>query len=220
MRAAALATGWLILMAAVLLGPWLADSPTLGDNLTRNTIRVALLYYAVAIGGMLAGNRCRWVRVSWTLGWLAYLVHLGMAFHFYHHWSHAEAMRHTQDRSGYGEGIYASHLFTLVWTADVLAWWLVPAWYRHRPRWIGWALHGVRGFMAFIVFNATVVYETGFIRWVGVAMFVGFLLLCLRFAFARPSVPSPPALRGRGQGGRVRGCSLPRGFSGLRRRLT
>jgi hypothetical protein len=178
MRAGLLILLWLILMAVAILGPWLGGSPTLGDDLTRFTVRVSVLYYAIAVGGMLVRIRCGWVRIAWTLGWLAYLIHLGMAFHYYHHWSHVEAMRHTQERSGFGEGVFVSHAFTLLWTADVLSWRLAPRWHETRSRWIGIALHA---FMAFIVFNATVVYETGLIRWAGVAMFTG--MAAIWFAF-------------------------------------
>ena len=49
-------------------------------------------------------------------------------------------------------------------SADVFSWWIVPRTHVTRRRWIAWTLHG---FMVFIVFNGTVVYGTGFIRWVG-----------------------------------------------------
>ena len=77
----------------------------------------------------------------------------------------------TRERSGFGEGIYASHLFTLAWTGDVLWAWLAPARHAARPGWIDGTL---QGFMAFMVFNATVVFETGAIRLAGL---VGFALL-------------------------------------------
>jgi hypothetical protein len=91
-------------------------------------------------------------------------------FHHYHHWSHADAVEHTEAVSGFGRGIYVSHLFTLVWTADVLSWWLQSARRALRPSWIDWLLHG---FMAFVIFNATVIYETGPIRWAGLTLFTG-----------------------------------------------
>lgn len=169
--------GWLIILVAVLLAPALSDSPTVGDDLIRNTIRLALLYYAITLTLLLRTKPLDWqkhtdkicrARTCWTLAWLSYLIHLAMAFHFAHHWSHAEAMRHTEEVSGVGEGIFVSHLFTLVWTADVAAWWLWPTWYAGRPAWVNWALHG---FMLFVVFNATVVFESGWIRWAGVALF-------------------------------------------------
>jgi hypothetical protein len=103
-------------------------------------------------------------RWCWTFAWATYLVHLAMAFHHYHHWSHADAVEHTEIVSGFGKGIYVSHLFTLAWTADALSWWLQPARRALRPSWIDWLLHG---FMAFMIFNATVIYEAGPIRWAG-----------------------------------------------------
>jgi hypothetical protein len=168
---------WASLLALILAWPRLTESPTAGDDLTRHTVRLALLYYAAALTLMLRLQRREWLarsrrgqlaRWCWTLSWAAFVIHLAMAFHHYHHWSHADAVRHTQEVSGFGEGIYISHLFALAWTADVAAWWLRPLWYARRSPWVGRALHG---FMLFMVFNATIVYETGFIRWAGVALF-------------------------------------------------
>ena len=164
---------WLLLLLVVLGAPYWADSPTRGDDLTRDTVRLSLAFYGVAASLMLRLRAGDWAgqtrrgalaRWCWTLAWATYLIHLGMAFHHYHHWSHAAAVEHTRQVSGAGEGIYVSHLFTLVWTADVAYWWWRPARYARRASWIGWLLHG---FMVFIIFNATVVYETGFIRWAG-----------------------------------------------------
>jgi hypothetical protein len=169
---------WLVLLAILLATPYADRSPTPGDDLTRSTIRLALLYYGVAASLMLWLRPADWLAQSvpgrlarwcWTLAWLAYLIHLGMAFHHYHHWSHADAAAHTRQVSGLGEGIYVSHLFTLAWTADVVWWWRRPQTYARRPVWIGWMLHG---FMLFVIFNATVVYEEGLIRWAGVVLMV------------------------------------------------
>jgi putative membrane-bound dehydrogenase-like protein len=168
---------WLALLAAVLFIPRLTESGTLGDDLTRFTVRLALAYYAVAALLLLRtqpeewegfSTRVRLARWCWTLAWATYLVHLGMAFHYYHHWSHADAVDHTQAVSGVGEGIYVSHLFTVVWTADVTCWWGWPRRYATRSPWIDRLLHS---FMAFVVFNATVVYEHGIIRWAGILLF-------------------------------------------------
>jgi hypothetical protein len=168
---------WLLLLLAIFSEAWLVPSSSLGDHLTRNTIRLALLYYAGAVSLMIflrsidwacltqLGRLARWL---WTLAWAAYLTHLAMAFHHIHHWSHGDAAEHTRQVSGFGEGIYISHLFTLVWTADVLFWWLSPAAYSARAGWIGRFLHG---FMLFMIFNATIVFETGWIRWAGVLLF-------------------------------------------------
>jgi hypothetical protein len=176
---------WLALLLAILAVPYLVQSPTLGDDLTRYTVRLALLYYALAGSLMLVLQSTEWTaeagrgrlaRLCWTLAWLAYLVHLAMAFHFYHHWSHADAMAHTREVSGVGEGIFVSHLFTLLWTLDVASWWLAPRWYAGRSPWIGRILHS---FMAFVIFNGTVVYENGPIRRAGIVLFIGLACLLL-----------------------------------------
>jgi hypothetical protein len=149
-----------------------------GDDLVRLTIRLSLIYYALALTIMLWLRPAEWnadavrgclARWCWTWAWLIYVVHVACAFHFYHHWSHADAVRHTAEVSGFGPGIFASHFFTVAWGFDVAAWWLAPAWYAKRPAWIGRALHA---FMLFIVFNGTIVYETGPIRWAGVVLFL------------------------------------------------
>ncbi len=171
------AAGWLVLLGAAIIFPYLRDSPTRGDDLVRYIVRVALLYYWLAAVGMLRSRpedwaaetpRGRLIRAYWTLGWAAYFMHVGMAFHHSHHWSLAAAVRHVREVSGLGEGIYVSHLFTLAWGIDVLAWWSRPTRYAGRPAWLARGLHA---FMAFVIFNATVVYETGLIRWAGGALF-------------------------------------------------
>jgi hypothetical protein len=165
---------WLLLLISVF--PFLDGDSNVGDTFIRHTVRLALLYYAAAASLMLLLSPDNWpartslgrlARCCWTLGWAAYLIHVGMAFHFAHAWSHALAVEHTRQRSGIGEGIYVSHLFTLLWTADVLTWWLSPGRYAMRNPWIGRTLHA---FMVFMVFNGTVVFEEGFIRWAGVGL--------------------------------------------------
>jgi hypothetical protein len=183
---------WLLLLASVL--PFLAAEADPGDTLIRHTIRLALLYYAAAVSLMLLLNPEDWsaqtprgqlARCCWTLAWAAYVIHVAMAFHFAHHWSHALAVEHTRQRSGIGEGIYVSHLFTVLWTADVSAWWLWPARYSARSPWIGRALHA---FMLFMIFNGTVVFEEGLIRWAGIGLFVGLAIVWLLCrAIARPN---------------------------------
>jgi hypothetical protein len=176
---------WLVLLAGVLGLPALVDEPNVGDHLIRWTVRLSLLCWCIAATLMLLPRHHEWralngrgrlARWYWTFAWATYLIHLAMAFHFYHGWSHADAMNHTREVSGTGEGIYVSHLFTLIWTLDVLWWWLLPASYAARPRWVGWLLHGL---MAFIIFNGTIVYETGAIRWAGIAMFAWLALVWL-----------------------------------------
>jgi hypothetical protein len=167
---------WALMLAAVLAWPDLANVSDPGDSLTRNTVRLALLWYGIAALLMLLlrpdewdplSSRARVTRCCWTLACMAYLIHVGFAFHYHHGWSHARAIEHVRTVSGVGEGLYVSYLFTVLWVGDVLWWWFLPASYARRPVWVGYSLHG---FMFFMIFNATVVYETGPIRWSGLAL--------------------------------------------------
>jgi hypothetical protein len=163
----------LLLLLAIVLLPHHSDSPTPGDDLVRNTVRLALFWYALAAALMLlepsspSAGRHRLARWCWTLACLTYLVHVGLAFHYFHHWSHAQAFDHVQQVSGVGAGIFVSYLFTIVWCADVAFWWLWPERRALCPRWLGWSLHL---FMVFVIVNATVVFETGPIRWAGLTV--------------------------------------------------
>jgi hypothetical protein len=190
---------WSGLLAAALAAPMLLPSADPGDDVVRNTVRLSLLYYAAAAALMLRLRRHDWAaltapawlaRCCWTLALLAYLVHVGTAFHFAHGWSHAHAVEETRRRSGVGEGIYVSHFFTLAWTADVLSWWLTPRWYASRSPWWGRALHG---FMLFVIFNGTVVFEEGPTRWAGVALVAGLAGLWLWDRAYAPLSAGPPS---------------------------
>jgi hypothetical protein len=172
-----------IVMAAAIIpilafacAPFIVDAETWGDALVRHTVRLALLYYTIAACLMLTMRRGEWLPLSWrgrlargfwSLAYLAFLVHLAMAMHYAHHWSHADAFEHTRAVSGVGEGIYMSHLFTLLWGLDVATWNVSPSIYARRSVWIGRVLHA---FMLFIIFNGMVVYEEGPIRWAGIGL--------------------------------------------------
>jgi hypothetical protein len=174
---APLTAAWIVLLAFAIAYPFATDSSTADEDVTRFTVRISLLFWLLAVVLLMCTREpdrsiertCyRIARWFWTLAWLAYLVHLAMAFGLYHQGSHVAAVAHTEAVSGFGEGIWFSHLFTLLWTLDVAVWWVFPAWHAGRSAWLGRGLHG---YMLFIIFNSTVVWETGFIRWAGVTAF-------------------------------------------------
>jgi hypothetical protein len=183
---------WIVLMAVALGLPIGVRSPTAGADQVLSTIRIALVFYFAAAAWILrlsdeawraGGKTARAARLLWSLGWLAYAIHVSLAFEHYHHWSHAHAMAHVQDVSGVGEGIFVSYFFTLLWCLDVVVWWVWPRAYVRRPARIGWAIHA---FMAFIVFNGAVIYAPAAIRWICAAVFLVLAgLLAARFWGAR-----------------------------------
>ncbi len=150
------------------------------ELLTRGSIWLALCAYAAGASMRLrARGRMRWLvcaRWAWTAGCLLFLAHVACAFAFYHHWSHAEAYadtaRQTAELTGWhwGGGLYLNYLFALAWIADVLWQWRVRGSSDGRPHWLAslW-----QGFFTFMVFNATVVFGKGPVRWLGIAICLG-----------------------------------------------
>jgi hypothetical protein len=165
---------WFLLLAGIFAAPELVAIDDQGDFLVRNTARLAILYWAIAAALML---RDAPARRFWALACAAFLAHVAVSFEFAHHWSHAAAFDHVKQASGYGEGIFVSYFFTLVWCADAVWWCAGPASYSERPRWIGWSVHL---FMMFIIINGTVVFESGVIRWVSAAVLSALGLLWVR----------------------------------------
>jgi len=138
---------------------WLADAAT-------------ALYVAAVAWRLLRHDRL--ARVAWTAGCTIFLVHVAFAFQFYHHWSHVEAYRATAQQTKQlfgidaGFGLYFNYAFAIVWVADVV-WWGRP-----RASWISTMIHL---FLAFMFFNATVVFGKGWVRWTGVIATIALLVI-------------------------------------------
>ncbi len=119
----------------------------------------------------------------WSFGCAAYLIHVICAFEFYHHWSHQAALEHTSEVTAAmtglnsGAGLYMNYAFALGWVMDAVWWASNPAGYFNRPYWLAGLWHG---FMFFIVFNATVVFGHGPVRWLGLAGCLAIIYLAAR----------------------------------------
>lgn len=97
--------------------------------------------------------------------------HAIAAFHFYHHWSHAHAVELTAQETAailgepFGNGIWFSYLLLVLWAVDAGLCWV--------PRLDEVAVRqGVTAFVHvyvfFILFNGTVIFESGPVRWAGI----------------------------------------------------
>ncbi len=113
------------------------------------------------------------MRFQWSLACLLCWVHIAVAFHIGHGWSHRVAWEHTKQVGGYGDGVFVNYAFALVWLADAL--WACIAFHSYltRPSWLKWTIHG---FIAFVVFNAAVVFASWGSRINFVTWFFGVLL--------------------------------------------
>ena len=137
------------------------------------SIWLALLCYLAGPLAAMTGREDRtWqagARLAWSLGCVAFLVHVAAAFQVEYAWSHAVALRETARQTAAvtgwetGTGLYLNYLFTLLWVVDAAWWWRGLERYRNRPAWVTASLHG---FCLFIAVNATMVFETGLIRWI------------------------------------------------------
>lgn len=148
---------------------------------TRITADVALTLALPALALRLA-PRGEWSMLAWrfwTAAAGAYLLHVAAAFHFVHHWSHAEAFEHAVKRTyevvgvATGIGIWINYGFTLVWLADVVLWGVDLRLAQRadvgRPRWLAMLrAPAIRlawvAFFLFMAFNATMVFEGGVTR--------------------------------------------------------
>jgi hypothetical protein len=185
----------------------------MGETLTHWTIRLALICLAVRLAGQLRFGRWPrwfvWSRGIWTLGYACFVLHVACAFHFDHAWSHALAFESTAEQTQqmlgvrFGEGIYFSYLFTILWGADVFWQWAAPESYQRRSTWLGAT---VLAYMAFIAFNGAVIFEGGVTRWIGIpvtaALAVAWVVAIARnrsasgnkfVADSWPALPDPPA---------------------------
>ena len=147
-----------------------------GQLATLWTIRLALACYVAYVALRLLAptgtSRRGWptaaARWIWTLGCGLFLVHVACAFHFHHGWSHAAAWEKTAAETDkllgirFGDGIFFSYAFTVLWLLDVAAMWL---W----PQTDGALRLLVHAYLFFIAFNGAIVFEAGPIRWAGVA---------------------------------------------------
>jgi len=157
-----------------------------GELLTRITIWLTLTGYAIGASVyLLSRGRRRWdelARMAWTVGCASLLVHVACAFHYYHDWSQAAAYRETARQTAevtgmdWGGGLFINYALMIGWVVDAAWWWRGLDVYRNRPRWLGAAW---QGFLIFIIFNATVVFKTGPLRWIGLGLCLWLVFLWL-----------------------------------------
>ena len=142
-----------------------------GEAGMRWTVRLALLAAAARFACRPGSANAR---KFWTAGWLLMVVHIAAAFAVRHHWSHAEAARHVEERTlaevgvASSVGIWLNYLFVLLWTADVVR----PLSPRVQTWWLS--------FWWFMSVNAAIVFERGPTRWVGVAVAAALAALAFR----------------------------------------
>jgi hypothetical protein len=167
---------------------------------TYLTARLAMLLYAAAlVSRLVAPGAARAARFLYTAGCAALLLHIAVAFHVHHHWSHAAARAHVEVTTARytgvasGIGLWLNYLVAAVWTADAIFWWVAGTRrYAERARCITML---VQILLLFMAVNPAVVFAHGASRWVGGAVSAVLVVLLLgRIACCepRPGVPASP----------------------------
>lgn len=166
----------LILVALVTAFTW-CFSEEFGSAAIRNTIWMSLCFYYLAqllkIQNRISAKPFRSEQVGvagwfWIWGMLAYVSHVYFAFTYSYSWSHQLAVESTQRQSGFGNGIFVSYAFTLLWMFDAAWLWLSPKSYAGRSSVLSATIQVV---MLFVIFNGAVVFASGAIRWFSVTLF-------------------------------------------------
>jgi hypothetical protein len=153
----------------------------MGEFLTRGTIWVSIVGYAVgsvifalSLSPRRRAHRDSAARVVWTVACASLIAHFISAFQFYHGWSHAAAYRDTARQTeelfglNWGGGLFINYALLIAWIVDIAWWWRSGLdSYRKRP----WPLIALwHGLFIFIIFNATVVFGDGIVRWLGMGV--------------------------------------------------
>lgn len=140
------------------------------------SVRLALVGLASAWAALLLG-RPRLGRTLSSLAWGLMAIHFVLAFQLVHDWSHSSAAAATAadtkatTGSDFQYGVWLNYLFLGLWLIE-----LIWSWVGKRPLWCFWVVHG---FLLFIAVNATIVFETGPVRWTAVAALLGLAGLAL-----------------------------------------
>lgn len=152
--------------------------------LTRVLIWVSVLGWALVMGGWLSDGRLPGAKWVWTLAWVAYVGHAVAAFASYYDWSHEiaveETAKQTEALTGWrsGIGLWFNYAVGIWWGADVIRWWRTgKGWIEGKGHWRTWVF---QVFLAFMVFNGTVVFGGGPVRWMGVIVFAVLAAILLR----------------------------------------
>ncbi len=128
-------------------------------------------------------NYLEGARNAWLLGSFFSLLHAIATMVFIHQGSHDVAVEYTAKQTesllgfGFGIGIYFNYAFVIIWLVDALWWIAQRKTYEARNSSISWAVYG---FLIFIAFNGSIVFESGWVRWFAIAGVIVLGLLAWR----------------------------------------
>jgi hypothetical protein len=146
----------------------------------------ALLCYAAALAlWMLPRNSRRdvLIRGIWAAGWLSLVLHIGIAMWLVHDGSWDAAYDHTARRTqaatgwNWGGGVWFNLLTASVWGIHVFWTWIRAKAISRRTSLVDWVC---QIYLAFMMFNATVVFGTRPAQIAGGLICVGLAIIAVR----------------------------------------
>lgn len=158
----------------------------------RATIWLAVVAWAATEVLKRRGQRDA-ARAVWTAGAALLGIHIALAFHYWHGWSHAAAYETTALQSAQltgvasGWGIYLNYALLAVWIADAAWWWAASRGYETRSRAID---RTVFAFFLFMMINGAVVFATTAMRYAGAAAVI--VAVIARIRATAPPAPAAP----------------------------
>jgi disulfide bond formation protein DsbB len=145
---------------------------TAAESASVWAIRIALLLMLVVL---IAEAQGKWrTHRAWASLWLAgavlSLCHSLGSIATFHHGSQSDAIestaQQTEDLLGFrfGAGLFFNYVFVVVWLIDGSCCVFMPERYRQLPRGIKTS---ITAFLVFIAFNGAIVFQQGWMRWLG-----------------------------------------------------
>lgn len=145
----------------------------------RAVVACCLVAWLLALRGMRREPRgFRIWRAVWSAGCTLLAVHIAVAMHCEHGWSHTTALEHTAKQTqsvvgvNWGGGLYFNYGMLFLWAVDVALLWRQSFAQRHR-------ISRLNEFVcAFMLLNATVVFGPSW--WWFVALTFGLVAFAVR----------------------------------------
>ena len=166
----------------VVAGTRVAETPA--ELASIWAIRIALglmfLVFAIDIHGRKSTDRL--TAILWLVGALLSMYHsLGSIATIYHGsqtMAFEATAQETEELLGirFGAGLYVNYAFVFVWLVDALIRVVSPAIYRQLPKAYRYFTNG---FLIFIAINGAIVFQSGWIRGIGLACVAMLLILSL-----------------------------------------
>ena len=167
----------------VVAGTRVAETPAQAAAIWAIRIALGLMVLVLAIEIRGGKSTDRSTASLWLIGALLSLYHsLGSIATFYHgsqSMAFEATAQQTEELLGirFGAGLFVNYAFVLIWLVDALFRCASPASYRQLPIEYSYC---IKGFLIFIAINGAIVFQSGWIRGIGLACVALLLMLSLQ----------------------------------------